>query len=187
MVAGPGAAYICDACLELCQEIINDPAPFSPKALELAARPPVVIAAPPALNLDVPAPQKSAKRTLSLDLEQKQQGITLMLYEMKIYEHLFEIHYVWMRPPLPKGFAFMPRLLFAIRDDTGEQWAGDRGGNMRARPELASDPGLAVYQGNVRFRPPPSTNSRKLTIKVADPLSALEEEPAQPWSFEVHL
>jgi len=46
MIAGPGAAYICDACLQLCNEILNDPTPFSPKALELASRPPVVIAAP---------------------------------------------------------------------------------------------------------------------------------------------
>src|SRR2546423_409676 len=35
MVAGPGAAYICDACLQLCNEILQDTAPFSAKALEL--------------------------------------------------------------------------------------------------------------------------------------------------------
>jgi len=46
MVAGPGAAYICDACLQLCNDILHDATPFSAKALELASRPPVVIAAP---------------------------------------------------------------------------------------------------------------------------------------------
>ena len=46
MVAGPGAAYICELCLQLCNDILNDPSPFSAKALELAARPPVVVAAP---------------------------------------------------------------------------------------------------------------------------------------------
>ena len=25
MVAGPGAAYICDTCLQLCDEILHDP------------------------------------------------------------------------------------------------------------------------------------------------------------------
>ena len=38
MVAGPGAAYICESCLQLCNDILNDPSPFSAKALELAAR-----------------------------------------------------------------------------------------------------------------------------------------------------
>src|SRR5258708_20761502 len=46
MVAGPGAAYICETCLQLCNEILNDPTSFSSKALELASRPPVVIAPP---------------------------------------------------------------------------------------------------------------------------------------------
>src|SRR4051794_29237924 len=52
MVAGPGAAYICDECLQLCNEIISDPTPFSTKALELASRPPVVIAAPQSFDTD---------------------------------------------------------------------------------------------------------------------------------------
>src|SRR6266571_3059212 len=46
MVAGPGAAYICDECLQLCNDILQDPTPFSTRALELASRPPVVIATP---------------------------------------------------------------------------------------------------------------------------------------------
>ncbi|MBX5450300.1 MAG: ClpX C4-type zinc finger protein, partial [Thermogemmatispora sp.] len=46
MIAGPGAAYICEACLQTCNEILQDPRPFSPQALELASRPPVVVAAP---------------------------------------------------------------------------------------------------------------------------------------------
>ena len=51
MVAGPGAAYICESCLQLCNEILNDPSPFSAKALELAARPPIVVAAPQETSL----------------------------------------------------------------------------------------------------------------------------------------
>ena len=35
MVAGPGAAYICESCLQLCNDILTDPTPFSAKALEL--------------------------------------------------------------------------------------------------------------------------------------------------------
>src|SRR5438132_6703699 len=70
MVAGPGAAYICDDCLQLCNDILQDPAPFSAKALELASRPPVVIAAP------LTAEQGQANmatnepvRTITLELE----------------------------------------------------------------------------------------------------------------------
>ena len=46
MIAGPGAAYICDDCLQLCNEILQDATPFSAQALELASRPPVVMAMP---------------------------------------------------------------------------------------------------------------------------------------------
>ena len=85
MVAGPGAAYICDECLELCLEILHDPAPFSPRALELASRPPVVIAAPQ----EPPAPsttstQREPLRTIIIELEQKQQDCTMMLRELQL-------------------------------------------------------------------------------------------------------
>src|SRR3977135_1161365 len=75
MVAGPGAAYICDACLQLCNEILLDPAPFSPKDLELASRPPVVIAAPQGLEQEQSksALAREPLRTVTLELEQKQQ------------------------------------------------------------------------------------------------------------------
>src|SRR6202022_4075379 len=74
MVAGPGAAYICDVCLELCNEILHDPAPFAPKALELASRPPVVIAAPRELPPPSMAGSKQEpKRTIIIEMEQKHQ------------------------------------------------------------------------------------------------------------------
>ena len=50
MVAGPGAAYICEACIQLCNEILHDTTLFSAKALELASRPPVVMAIPQELE-----------------------------------------------------------------------------------------------------------------------------------------
>src|SRR2546421_6098384 len=106
MVAGPGAAYICDACLQLCNEIMYDPTPFSPRALELASRPPVVIAAPQAPREDAPAPDAPARRpsrTITLELEQKQQGMTLFLHQLQFYQEHFELHYLWIRPPLPAG------------------------------------------------------------------------------------
>lgn len=188
MVAGPGAAYICDVCLELCQEILQDEAPFSPRALELASRPPVVIAAPQ----ELPAPsaatvKREAQRTIIIELEQKQQDRTLMLRELQLYQEHFELHYVWMRPPFRAGFAFVPRIIFQVSDNLGTLWAGDRGGMLLARPELSSDPNLAVYQGYARFSPLPSPDTRRLTIRAADPLGQFDQPPPQPWEFEVTL
>src|SRR5690242_20437359 len=94
MVAGPGAAYICDECLQLCQEILSDPAPFSPKALELASRPPVVIAAPPELPQRA-VEAREALRTRAIELEQRQPGGTLMLRRLEFYRQHFELHYLW--------------------------------------------------------------------------------------------
>jgi ClpX C4-type zinc finger len=186
MVAGPGAAYICDVCLELCFEILHDPAPFSPKALELASRPPVVIAAPQ----EPPPPsitsaQREPRRTIIIELEQKQHDRTLMLRELQLYEEHFELHYVWIRPPFGAGFAFVPRIIFQVSDNLGQLWAGDRGGMLLARPELSSDPDLAVYQGYARFSPRPSPDTRRLTIRAADPLGQFEQPSLHPWEFEV--
>jgi ClpX C4-type zinc finger len=191
MVAGPGAAYICDECLELCREIINDPAPFSPKALELAARPPVVIPAPP----EQPGEQQGAAhrasreplRSRAIELEQRQPGGTLMLRQMEFYQQHFELHYLWMRAPLSPGFAFVPRLIFLLRDSTGFEWAGDRGGLLFERAELSSDPNLAVYQGSARFRPLPSDDAHRLVVRAADPLGQFETPPLLPWEFEITL
>jgi hypothetical protein len=185
MVAGPGAAYICDVCLQLCNDIIQDPAPFSAKALELASRPPVVIAAPTVEQVDMPAKERKPLRTVMIELEQKQQGMTLMLHQMQFFQSHFELQYLWIRPPLLSGFAFVPRILFVVKDNTGTQWMGDRGGVLLARPELASDPNLAVYQGSARFRPLPSPNAHALTIQVADPLSQFEDLAPAVWKFEV--
>ena len=187
MISGPGAAYICDACLQLCNEIFHDPAPFSPKALELASRPPVVIAAPQAPERDKPRKASTPLRTVNLEVEQKQQDLTLLLRQMLYYQTHFELRYLWMRPPLRKGFAFVPRIIFFLKDNTGAQWAGDRGGILLARPELASDPHHAVYQGSVQFQPLPSSEARLLTIRAADPLGQFENPPMHPWQFEISL
>ncbi len=191
MVAGPGAAYICDACLELCNDIMHDTAPFSAKALELASRPPVVIAAPQGLTGEasegeLPRP-RAPWRTVNVELEQKQQGMLLLLHQIQFFEGYFEIHYLWMRPPLTAGFAFVPRIIFFVKDNTGMQWSGDRGGMLLARPDLASDPNHAVYQGSARFRPLPSNDARLLTIRAADPLGQFEDTPPRPWQFEVTI
>ena len=188
MVAGPGAAYICDACLQLCNEIMYDPTPFSTKALELASRPPVVIAAPQGLTLDTPlAAPREPLRTITLEMEQKQQGMTLFLHQLQLYEEYFELHYLWMRPPLAAGFAFVPRLIFFLKDNTGTQWAGDRGGLLLARPELAGDANSAVYQGSARFRPPLSAGAHALVVQAADPLGQFENPPLHTWRFEIGL
>jgi hypothetical protein len=188
MVAGPGAAYICDECLELCFEILHDPAPFSPKALELASRPPVVIAAPQ----EPPVPstasaQREPLRTIIIELEQKQQDRTMMLRELQLYQEHFELHYVWIRPPFGAGYAFVPRIIFQVSDNLGDLWAGDRGGMLFARPELSSDPNLAVYQGYARFSPLPPLDTRRLTIRAADPLGQFEQPPLSHWEFEVTI
>ena len=185
MVAGPGAAYICDACLQLCNDIMYDPTPFSAKALELASRPPVVIAAP--AEQETPPTPREPVRSVTLELEQKQQGMTLMLHQMQFYQSYFELHYVWMRPPLMQGFAFVPRIIFLVKDNTGTQWMGDRGGVLLARPELARDPQLAVYQGSARFRPLPSPQARVLTVRAANPLSQFEDLAPALWQFDISL
>lgn len=193
MVAGPGAAYICDECLQLCQEILGDAAPFSPQALELASRPPVVIAAPQAPPVQesrtetetIPAHEPA--RVITLDLEQKQQGMTLILHQINYYQAYFELHYLWIRPPLTTGFAFVPRIIFFLRDDTGSQWTGERGGMLLARPDLASGPTNAMYQGSARFQPRPSSEAHILTIRAADPLGQFDEPVSRPWQFHVTL
>jgi hypothetical protein len=188
MVAGPGAAYICEDCLQLCQEILHDAAPFSAKALELASRPPVVIAAPQGLTSETsPAQAREPQRTIIVELEQKQQGMVLMLNQLQLFADHFELHYLWIRPPFTAGFAFVPRIIFFVKDNTGTQWMGDRGGMLFMRPELANDPNRAVYQGNARFRPLPSPDARLLTVRAADPLGQFEESPPQPWEFEITL
>ncbi len=189
MVAGPGAAYICEFCLQLCNEILNDPTPFSAKALELATRPPVVIAAPqePVREGMPEAMPREPLRNITIELEQKQHGMTLMLHQLRLFQKHFELDYVWIRPPLRAGFAFVPRIIFLVEDKTGVQWAGERGGMLLARPELTSDPFQAVYQGNARFSPPPSPDTRALTIRAVDPLGQFEDPPLQPWHFEITL
>lgn len=185
IVAGPGAAYICDACLQLCNDILHDPTPFSAKALELASRPPVVIAAPQ--ELEAPSSAHEPLRSVTIEVEQKQGGMTLLLQEMQFYQHHFELHYLWIRPPLVAGFTFVPRIIFLVNDNTGTQWMGDRGGMILARPELVNDSHFAVYQGNARFRPLPSPNARILTVRAADPLRQFEESAPRPWQFEIAL
>ena len=188
MVAGPGAAYICDVCLQLCNEIMYDPTPFSTKALELASRPPVVISAQQGLVQEAPlAARREPWRTMTLEMEQKQRGMTLFLHQLQWYEEYFELHYLWMRPPLAAGFAFVPRLIFFLRDDTGMRWAGDRGGILLARPELAGDANAAVYQGSARFRPLPAADVRTLIVQAADPLGQFEDPPLPPWRFQIGL
>ncbi len=189
MVAGPGAAYICDDCLRLCDEILQDTAPFSTKALELASRPPVVIAAPQEfVQSDAPAPESiTPQRTINVELEQKQHGMVLMLHQLLIYTNRFEIQYLWVRPPLTAGFAFVPRIIFFVTDNTGAQWMGDRGGMLLARPELASGPNRAVYQGSARFQPLPSPEAHTLVVRAADPLGQFESPAPSPWHFEITI
>lgn len=189
MVAGPGAAYICDQCLALCQEIINDQAPFSPKALELASRPPVVIAAPQEMPQNGVESRESREplRTRTIELEQRLPGGTLMLRQLEFYQQHFELHYLWMRRPFTRGFTFVPRLIFLLRDSTGFEWTGDRGGLLFERAELSSDPDAAVYQGSARFRPLPSDEARSLIVRAADPLGMFESPPLHAWEFEISL
>lgn len=189
MVAGPGAAYICDECLQLCDDILHDPSPFSEKALELASRPPVVIAAPrpPEQDQGRPGTINEPERVVTLELEQKQQGMTLILHRLLYYRTHFELHYLWIRPPFTAGFAFVPRIIFLLKDNTGIQWTGDRGGLLLAHPELASNPSEAIYQGSARFRPLPSPEARSLAVRAADPLAQFETSAPQIWQFEITL
>ena len=188
MIAGPGAAYICDACLQLCNDILMDSTPFSTKALELASRPPVVVAAPNTQErLAPPLLAREPLRTVTLEMEQKQNGMTLILHQIRFFQEHFEIRYLWMRSPFPVGFAFVPRIIFALRDSAGTQWKGERGGLLLARPELASGPSNAVYQGTARFQPLPSPEARTLTLRAIDPLAQFEEEVVRPWQFDITL
>lgn len=186
MIAGPGAAYICNDCLQLCNDILRDPTPFSTAALELASRPPVVVAAPSlGSERSETTGVREPLRTITLEIEQKQQGMTLILHRILYYQDFFELQYLWIRPPFTAGFAFVPRIIFFLKDNTGAQWTGDRGGMILARPDLASGPNNAVYQGSARFRPLPSSEARTLTIRAADPLGQFETLPTQPWQFEI--
>ncbi len=186
MIAGPGAAYICDICLRVCNDILTDDTPFSTQALELASRPPIVVAAPREHSL--PSPQtRELQRTLTLEMEQKQQGMTLILHQIQFYQTQFELHYLWMRPPFATGFAFVPRILFSLHDSIGTQWKGERSGMLLARPELASGPNNAVYQGTARFQPLPPHTARALTVQAIDPLGQFGEETPRPWKFEITL
>ena len=189
MIAGPGAAYICDACLQLCNDILTDSTPFSTKALELASRPPVVVAAPREQERLTPPPigGREPLRTLTVEMEQKQYDMTLILHQIQFYAAHFELRYLWMRPPFPAGFAFVPRIIFSVKDSVGTQWKGERGGMLLARPELASGKNNAVYQGSARFQPLPSPEARTLTIRAIDPLAQFEEETVHPWQFEITL
>jgi len=189
MIAGPGAAYICDECLQLCNDILHDPTPFSTKALELASRPPVVVAAPHTHTRErtVRQTETDPLRVVTLELEQKQQGMILILHQMHYYQTRFELHYLWIRPPLSSGFAFVPRIIFFLKDNLGTQWMGDCGGMILARPDLTNGPNSAVYQGSARFRPLPSPDARLLTIRATDPLGQFEYPSPQPWQFEIQL
>ncbi len=188
MIAGPGAAYICETCLQLCNEILTDNNPFSTKALELASRPPVVVAAPPEQGQPKPLGETRVPiRSLTLEIEQKQQGMTLLLHQLNFYQSSFELRYLWMRPTFTTGFAFVPRILFSLRDSTGTQWNGERSGTLLARPELAAGPNNAVYQGSARFQPLPSPEARTMTVRAIDPLRQFEEEASRPWQFEITL
>ena len=189
MIAGPGAAYICDDCLQLCNEILQDATPFSAQTLELASRPPVVMAVPQLETQERGSLSTRAEpaRVVTLELEQKQQGMTLILHQLHYYQSYFELHYLWIRPPFSTGFAFVPRIIFFLKDNIGTQWTGERGGMLLARPELAGGPNNAVYQGNAKFRPLPSPEARTLTIRATDPLGQFEDLAPQPWEFEVML
>ena len=169
-------------------EILHDPAPFSPKALELASRPPVVIAAPQeTITPPKAATGREPQRIITLEMEQKQQDRTLMLRELQLYQQHFELHYLWIRPPFKAGYAFVPRIIFHLSDSSGNQWAGDRGGILFARSELSSDGDQAVYQGYARFSPLPPLEARQLVVQAADPLGQFEQPPLNSWRFEVTL
>jgi hypothetical protein len=113
--------------------------------------------------------------------------MTLMLRQLQLFQKHFELHYIWIRPPLQVGFAFVPRIIFLIEDNTGFQWAGDRGGLLLARSELSSDSYTAVYQGSARFSPLMSVDTSAFTIRAVDPLGQFEYPSLQPWQFEVSL
>jgi len=139
MIAGPGAAYICDACLQLCNEILDDPTPFSMKALELASRPPVVIAAPQELLQEAsPLPAPEPVRTVNVELEQKQQDMTLILRQIQFFQKHFEIHYLWIRPPLQAALerhqrSIDPQPVFGVHRDVSDGGRGGGAGRQACR------------------------------------------------------
>jgi hypothetical protein len=187
MVIGPGAASICNECVTLCAEILHDDTPFSEQALELASRSPVVMSIPRLLESGAATETTGPRRSITIELEQKQQGMVLMLRELQLFAEYFELHYLWIRPPLAGGFAFVPRLIFMAEDDNGTQWMGDRGGILLARPELAGDPQQAIYAGSARFRPAIGNSARTLHVRAADPLGQFQQPPLKPWEFEITL
>lgn len=187
MVIGPGAASICDECVTLCAEILHDRAPFSAEALELASRPPVVMSIPTPSGMSAATTASEPLRSITIELEQKQQGMVLMLRQLQLFAEHFELHYLWIRPPLASGFAFVPRLIFMAEDNNGTQWMGDRGGLLLARPELADDPEQAIYEGSARFRPAIGNSTRSLLVRAADPLGQFQQPPLKPWDFEITL
>jgi hypothetical protein len=126
-------------------------------------------------------------RIVTLELEQKQHGITLLLHQMHYYRDFFELHYLWIRPPLVSGFAFVPRMIFLLSDTTGTQWMGDRGGLLRARSDLSNDQQEMIYQGSARFHPLPLPEAQTLHIRAADPLGQFETPPLVPWEFTIGL
>jgi hypothetical protein len=147
----------------------------------------VVIAAPQELEQGALPLSHEPVRTINVELEQKQHDMVLMLHQVQFYEQHFELHYLWIRPPLSGGFAFVPRIIFLVRDNTGLQWMGDRGGMLLARPELASDANRAIYQGSARFRPLPSPEAHTLIVRAADPLGQFEDPAPSPWQFEISI
>ncbi len=124
-------------------------------------------------------------RSVTIELEQKQQGMVLLLHQLQFFETHFELHYLWIRPPFRAGFAFVPRIIFLLKDNTGAQWMGDRGGMLLARPELMGDADQAFYQGSARFRPLPSADAHSMTVLAADPFAQFEEIMPKPWQFEI--
>jgi hypothetical protein len=197
LIAGPGAAYICDICLALCNDILADPTPFSPKALELASRPPIVVPAPRETRpiekdkqttaASTSTHSRSPLRTLTVEMEQRQHEMTLILHQLQFYETHFELHFLWLRPPFRSGFAFVPRILFSLRDSLGTEWNGSRSATLLPRADLASGSERAVYQGTSRFQPLPVPEARSLTVRAIDPLSQFDDEVTSPWHFEVTL
>ena len=81
----------------------------------------------------------------------------------------------------------MPRLLFLLRDSTGIEWLGDRGGVLIERLDLSNGPDMVVYQGSARFRPLPSDEAHRLIVRVADPLNQFETTPSPLWEFVISL
>src|SRR5438876_6489830 len=65
LIAGPGAVYICDECVELCREIIDEEASSSPRAKSAAGKMPTPKRIHEQLNQYVIG-QERAKKVLSV-------------------------------------------------------------------------------------------------------------------------